>query len=262
MNIAIIGLGKMGQAIAYRSIKAGHTVLGFDVNQTPDFKKSMKVMGITFVGAIRDFSQYAIDFYWLLVPQGTIVDHVITEICSFAQANSIIIDGGNSKFIDSMRRAQELVSNGIFFLDCGTSGGVHGRDNGFCLMVGGDKNAYDRIVPALMSIATEGGCQYVGMSGAGHYVKMVHNGIEYGLLQAYAEGFDLLKNGEFKDQHLDLEKIAQLWNHGSIIRSWILGLVCDIMKEDQNLENISGNVAATGMGEWTVERAHLSKVSV
>jgi len=129
-------------------------------------------------------------------------------------------------------------------------------------MVGGDKKAYDKVSAALISIAVPGGCEYVGKSGTGHYVKMVHNGIEYGLLQAYAEGFDLLKNGEFKDEHLDLAKIASLWNHGSVIRSWILDLVYDIMKEDQNLQDIVGKIAATGMGAWTVERAHLSKVLV
>jgi 6-phosphogluconate dehydrogenase len=129
-------------------------------------------------------------------------------------------------------------------------------------MVGGDKTAYQKIEPLLRSVATPDGCAYVGPSGTGHYVKMVHNGIEYGLLQAYAEGFDLLKNGEFKSAHLDLEKIASLWNHGSVIRSWILELIEDIMKDDQELNDIAGNIASTGMGQWTVERAHASKIPV
>jgi len=262
MNIAVIGLGKMGEAIAYRAVKAGHTVYGFDTNQTPEFAQAMHDIGVVFVKNISDFAHYAIDFFWLLVPQGPIVDRVIADITSIAQQETIIVDGGNSKFTDSMRRAQELQKQHIFFLDCGTSGGIHGRENGFCLMVGGDKKAYEKIAPALASVATENGCEYIGQSGSGHYVKMVHNGIEYGLLQAYAEGFDLLKNGEFKDRHFDLEKIAQLWNHGSVIRSWILELVVDIMKKDQQLNDISGNVASTGMGAWTVERAHLSNISV
>ncbi len=262
MNIAIIGLGKMGEAIAYRAIQAGHIVYGFDTNQSPDFIQSMNKLGIHFVASITDFCQHAIDFYWLLVPQGTIVDHVIAEISSFVQAKTIIVDGGNSKFTDSVRRAQELAKNDIYFLDCGTSGGIHGKDHGFCLMVGGNKIAYETIESVFKAVAMPDGCAYMGESGTGHYVKMIHNGIEYGLLQAYAEGFDLLKNGEFKHQHLDLEKIAYLWNHGSVIRSWILELVHDVMKENQNLEDISGKVAATGMGEWTVERAHFSKIPV
>ncbi len=262
MNIALIGLGKMGEAIAYRATNAGHAVYGFDLNTSPEFIADMRAINVTLAQTIADFAQHNIDLFWLLVPQGALVDTVIAQICAFAQKNTIIVDGGNSKFTDSMRRAQELARKNIFFLDCGTSGGVHGRENGFCLMVGGDKQAYEKIAPVLLSVATEGGCAYVGESGTGHYVKMVHNGIEYGLLQAYAEGFDLLKNGEFKDQHLDLEKIAQLWSHGSVVRSWILDLVVDIMKEDQDLNNIAGDVAATGMGEWTVERAHLSQISV
>jgi 6-phosphogluconate dehydrogenase len=262
MNIAIIGLGKMGEALAYRATKAGNTVYGFDVHQSSDFVHSIQNIGVTFVNSINDFSHYNIDFFWLMVPQGILVDTVIAQLNIFMKAGSIIVDGGNSKFTDSMRRAQELIIHNIFFLDCGTSGGVHGRENGFCLMVGGDKSAYDKIASALCSVAVTDGCEYVGASGAGHYVKMVHNGIEYGLLQAYAEGFDLLKNGEFKNQYLDLEKIAYLWNHGSVIRSWILELVYEIMKEDQDLKNILGKVAATGMGEWTVERAHISKISV
>lgn len=262
MNIALIGLGKMGEAIAYRATNAGHAVYGFDLNTSPEFIADMRAINVMLVQTIADFAQHNIDLFWLLVPQGALVDTVIAQICAFAQENTIIVDGGNSKFTDSMRRAQELARKNIFFLDCGTSGGVHGRENGFCLMVGGDKQAYEKIAPVLLSVATEGGCAYVGESGTGHYVKMVHNGIEYGLLQAYAEGFDLLKNGEFKDQHLDLEKIAQLWSYGSVVRSWILDLVVDIMKEDQDLNNIAGDVAATGMGEWTVERAHLSHISV
>ena len=261
MNIAVIGLGRMGEAIAYRAAKAGHKVYGFDVNQSTDFVKSIEHIGVTSVSAIQDFSHYKIDFFWLLVPQG-VVEGIIQQLCLFVQPHTIIVDGGNSKFSDSMRRAQKLQQQNIFFLDCGTSGGIHGRENGFCLMVGGDKNAYETIAPALISVATPHGCSYLGSSGIGHYVKMIHNGIEYGLLQAYAEGFDLLKNGEFKHEHLDLEKIAYLWNHGSVIRSWILELVYDIMKEDQNLDTIVGNIAATGMGEWTVERAHASNIPV
>ncbi len=260
MNVAIIGLGKMGEAIAYRVLQAGHTVFGFDVSSSSCVLA--KKIGVQVVDNIADFAYKNIQIFWFMVPQGDLVDHVIDQLRPVLKSGDIIIDGGNSKFSDSMRRAQELAIDNIFFIDCGTSGGIHGKENGFCLMVGGDRAAYDRIVPLLDSVATSGGYAYLGSSGSGHYVKMVHNGIEYGLLQAYAEGFHLLKNGEFESEHLNLEKIALLWNHGSVIRSWILDLVRDTLHDDQNLDDIAGNVASTGMGKWTVEQAHKCGVPV
>jgi 6-phosphogluconate dehydrogenase len=260
MKVALIGLGKMGEALAYRALQAGHEVFGFDLNA--DNCATAAQSGVRIVNAIEDFARKDIHIFWLLVPQGKVVDGVIAQLQPILQVGDIIIDGGNSKFTDSIRRAEELALHNIFFIDCGTSGGVNGRINGFCLMVGGDKKVYATIEPLLQSVATQGGCAYVGPSGAGHYVKMVHNGIEYGLLQAYAEGFHLLKKGEFESAHFDLEKIATLWNHGSVIRSWILELVEDIMKEDQNLDDISGNIASTGMGQWTVDAAHKSGIPV
>lgn len=260
MNVALIGLGKMGHALAYRLLQAQHTVFGFDVNS--DSCALAQKDGVRIVDNIADFAHKNIEVFWLMVPQGDLVDTVIGQLRFAFKSGDIIIDGGNSKFSDSMRRAQELIKSDIFFIDCGTSGGIHGRENGFCLMVGGDKAAYNKIVPLLESVATSGGYAYVGPSGAGHYVKMVHNGIEYALLQAYAEGFHILKNGEFESSHLDLEKIASLWNHGSVIRSWILDLVRDVMHDDQNLDDIAGNVASTGMGKWTVEQAHKFDIPV
>jgi 6-phosphogluconate dehydrogenase len=260
VNVAMIGLGKMGEALAHRALQAGYSLFGFDVNA--ESCAAAQKNGVQIVGSIDDFADKNIQVFWLMVPQGELVDKVIAQLRPVLKAGDIIIDGGNSKFSDSMRRAQELALDNIFFIDCGTSGGVHGREHGFCLMVGGDKKAFDTIAPLLLSVAIPGGCAYVGQSGAGHYVKMVHNGIEYGLLEAYAEGFHLLKNGEFESAHLDLEKVASLWNHGSVIRSWILDLVQDIMKEDQDLRDIAGNVASTGMGKWTVEEAHKSGIPV
>jgi 6-phosphogluconate dehydrogenase len=260
MKVALIGLGKMGEALAYRAVQAGHEVFGFDINS--DSRAAAEKIGVQVVSSIANFADKDIHVFWLLVPQGPLVDNVIEQLSVVLSAGDIIVDGGNSKFTDSIRRAQELALADIFFIDCGTSGGVHGRENGFCLMVGGNKTAYDTLSPLLLSVATPGGCEYVGPSGAGHYVKMVHNGIEYGLMEAYAEGFHLLKNGEFEHADLDLEKIASLWNHGSVIRSWLLDLVQDIMKEDQELTDIAGNVASTGMGKWTVEQANKSGVPV
>ena len=250
----------MGEALAFRAVRAGFTVFGFDVSA--DSCATAAKSGVQTVSNIADFAHKSIHVFWLMVPQGELVDKVIMQLRPILKAEDIIIDGGNSKFSDSMRRAQELALENIYFIDCGTSGGVHGRENGFCLMVGGSKKAYEYIQPLLHAVAIPGGYAHVGPSGAGHYVKMVHNGIEYGLLQAYAEGFHVLKDGEFKDEHLDLAAIADLWNHGSVIRSWILELVLNIMKQDQNLENIKGNVAATGMGKWTVEQAHKTNIPV
>jgi 6-phosphogluconate dehydrogenase len=260
MNIALIGLGKMGEALAYRAIQGGHTVFGFDVNAT--MCALAEKNGVHLVTEIAHFANKNIRVFWLMVPQGELIDIVIAQLQPFLQDGDIIIDGGNSKFTDSMHRAQKLALHNIFFIDCGTSGGVHGRENGFCLMIGGDIKAYNTIEPLLHSIATANGYAHVGPSGAGHYVKMVHNGIEYALLQAYAEGFHLLKNGDFESAHLNLEKISALWNHGSVIRSWILDLVHNIMKNDQDLTDIAGNIASTGMGKWTVEHAHKSHIPV
>jgi 6-phosphogluconate dehydrogenase len=260
MNVAIIGLGKMGEALAYRAMQAGFSVFGFDVNA--DSCAAAAQDGVQIVATIKDFADKNISVFWLMVPQGELVDKVIAQLQPVLKTGDIIIDGGNSKFSDSMRRAQELALQNVYFIDCGTSGGIHGREHGFCLMVGGDHKAYDRIESLFKAVAAPQGYAYVGPSGAGHYVKMVHNGIEYGLLQAYAEGFHVLKDGQFKDAHLDLEKIATLWNHGSVIRSWILELVECIMKEDQNLDDIKGNVASTGMGKWTVEQAHAMNIPV
>lgn len=260
MNVAVIGLGRMGEAVAERMVQAGHTVFGFDLNAQSRANAQKK--GIIAVTDINQFAHHAVDAFWLFLPQGAIIDKVLENIVILAQPHAIIIDGGNSKFTDSVRRAKEMVVHQLRFLDCGTSGGIHGKENGFCLMVGGERDAYERAEPLFAAVACPNGYAYMGASGTGHYVKMIHNGIEYGLLQAYAEGFNLLKNGEFKDHNLDLEKIADVWNHGSVIRSWILELVHDIMRDEQLIDSISGAVDATGMGAWTVEEAHKTGIPV
>ena len=176
---------------------------------------------------------------------------------SLIKGGDILIDGGNSKFTDSIRRAQMLKTENIFFLDCGTSGGLQGRALGFSLMVGGDEVAYTKIHQILVAIAAPGGVGYVGPSGAGHYVKMVHNAIEYALLQAYAEGFQLLKEGSFKDTVFSLEHISGIWLNGSVIRSWILELSNDIFRKyGQKFEDVIGEIAEGGTGRWAVEDAH------
>ena len=257
MNIGIVGLGRMGEAIANRCIEAGHEVWGYD--KDADMCKAAQEIGVNVVDNIIDLAK-EVRVVWLMVPAGDPVDAVIKELHLQLKAGDIVIDGGNSNYTDSMRRAKELAVHEIIFLDCGTSGGIHGRANGFCLMVGGDKNAYTKVRPLFVAIATEGGVAHVGPSGTGHYVKMIHNGIEYGLLHAYAEGFHLLREGSFKDTILDLEEISRIWNVSSVIRSFILELAHDIFREHTTLKNISGEIAETGMGKWTVEEAQKNNI--
>lgn len=255
MIIGLIGLGRMGQSIAYRLIKGGHQVIGYDLNQ--HLLDEAVALGIEGASSISEVAQKA-RVIWLMVPVGVPVDAVITQLQPHLRAGDIIIDGGNSKFIDSQRRAQLLGAKGIRFVDIGTSGGLGGREIGFSLMVGGDHEAYKALEPILNAIAMPKGFGYMGPSGAGHYVKMVHNGIEYGLLQAYAEGFHLLADGSY--QNLDLELISRVWSHGSVIRSWLGDLAHEIYQEKIDINEISGEIAEGGTGLWTLEEATLRHV--
>lgn len=252
VKIGLIGLGRMGHAIAQRAIEGGHEVIGFDFSMQAC--EAAQKSGVITVKDLVEVIQ-AVRVVWLMVPAGDPVDQVLARIVPHAREGDIFIDGGNSKFTDSMRRAQELAHKKITLLDCGTSGGLRGRELGFSLMVGGDEKKYAEMLPVFAAIAAPDGVCHVGPSGAGHYVKMVHNGIEYGLMQAYAEGFHLLKEGSFKSSALDLEKISNVWLHGSVIRSFLLELAHDVFVADQKLEHISGLVEESGMGQWTVEDA-------
>ncbi len=257
MKFGIIGLGRMGCAIARRLLDADIDVVGFDVSlqACTDFEQR----GGKLVGSIAEVAQQT-NKIWLMLPAGTTIDAVLDELVSVLQANSIIVDGGNSYFRDSIIRAQRLAAHKITYLDCGTSGGLHGEQLGFSLMVGGNETAYKQMEIIFKAIAAPRGYVYVGPSGAGHYVKMVHNGIEYALLQAYAEGFHLLKDGYYKN--LDLEQIASVWLHGSIIRSWILQLAYDVFKRDQQLTGILGAIGGGQTGKWMVEEAHKEYIPV
>ena len=239
MKVGIIGLGKMGEAIAYRLMQAEHEVIGYDQS-----KQTMHEAEKIYVKTVASVAEVAAQarIIWLMVPAGPAVDTVIKELIPHLKAGDVVIDGGNSNYKDSIRRAEALKTQGMFFIDCGTSGGLAGRAQGFSLMVGGDNAIYTKIHPLLVAIAAPGGVGHVGPSGAGHYVKMVHNGIEYALLQAYAEGFQLLHEGSYKDAPLDLAAITRIWNKGSVIRSWILELSHDIFAKDQLLKSISGEV--------------------
>jgi len=258
MTVGVIGLGRMGEAVAYRLAQAGFIVFGSDPNAA--LKEQIESENIRFV-SLAELAKNA-DVVWLMVPAGSVVDQVIATLLPQAKKAAIIVDGGNSNFKDSQRRFVELAAQGFSFIDCGTSGGVHGRELGFSLMVGGDKKVYDMVEPLLHVLAAPGGYAYMGRSGAGHYIKMVHNGVEYALMQAYAEGFQLLKEGAFKNDDLDLVAITQVWTNGSIIRSWLVELSHQIFVEDQKLATISGRVHESGTGAWTVEEAHREDVPV
>lgn len=252
MNIGIIGLGRMGNAIAKRIHHAGHVVIGYDVDQHA--RASAESVGITTVNAV-EFLPDKVDIIWLMLPAGDIVDQVLHKLKPRLKPETIIIDGGNSNYKDSIRRAEELAQDGIQFLDCGTSGGLQGAEDGFSLMVGGQQLAYLHVVPILKAIATKQGYGLVGPSGAGHYVKSIHNGIEYGILQAYAEGFQVIKEGHFKDVPLDLAQVSDIWMHGSIIRSYLLQLAHEVLQKDQQLQAYSGYVAEGGTGLWAQQEA-------
>lgn len=256
MNIGLIGLGRMGLALITRWRAAGLEVIAFDVDKgARSAGESRRAKVVDSVAQVA----HAARVIWLMVPAGK-VNEVLEQLLPSLQKGDIVIDGGNSKFSDSIVRANRLQEYGIFFLDCGTSGGLKGEEIGFSLMVGGDKSAYDKVEPIFDALAAPGGYGYMGPSGTGHYVKMIHNGIEYALLQSYAQGFHLLKQGRFEE--LDLELISRVWMNGSVIRSWILELAHSVFLDDQELHNISGELGHTGMGAWTVEEAQTQNISV
>lgn len=247
-TVGLIGLGRMGLGIARRLISAGYIVMGFDPNDIA--MNEFKSLG----GVPSSYNEISsrVSFVWLMVPE-QYVDDVINSLKKSLNSGSVIVDGGNSYYKNSIRRAQELSELGIDYLDCGTSGGIHGQDIGYCLMIGGDKAVFLHNEEIFQTIATENGYQHISGPGSGHYVKMVHNGIEYSLLQSYSEGFQLLKEGEFRD--LNLEKIADLWNHGSIIRSWIVELSKNVFAKDQDLKDISGKIGGGQTGTWALNSA-------
>ncbi len=254
MQLAMIGLGKMGGNMSERLLRGGHEVVTYD-RSTEAVQKYTK-LGATGASSLAEVVKKlkAPRVIWIMVPAGDPVDMTIAELRPMLGDGDIIIDGGNSNFHDTMRRARKLAEHGIQFIDCGTSGGVWGLENGYCLMVGGEKRAVLRCEPIFKTLAPPSGFAHVGPPGAGHYVKMVHNGIEYGLLQAYAEGYEILHAS--KDfPKLDMHAIAELWQHGSVVRSWLNELAVRAFEKDASLEKIRGWVADSGEGRWTVQEA-------
>jgi len=253
MRLGMVGLGKMGGNMVQRLIRGGHEVAVFDLNA--EAVQKVADAGATPAGSLAELvgALQAPRVVWVMVPAGDPTEQTLRSLADLVAPGDVLIDGGNSNFHDTKRRAAELGARGIHLIDAGTSGGVWGLENGYCLMVGGPDEAVRICEPAFRTLAPENGYEHVGPSGAGHFTKMVHNGIEYGLMQAYAEGFEILKKSEFP---LDLQRIAGLWQHGSVVRSWLLELLeRAYAAEGQELERIRGWVADSGEGRWTVQAA-------
>lgn len=252
MEIAVLGMGRMGLNMAHRLCDRGHTVYCW--NRSAEKKEEVEKFGGKFVDSIRGVAGVFRPrrAYLIMLPAGAAVDDAIREITSSASAGDLIIDGGNSYYRDTAARAETLSKSGFSFMDCGTSGGIWGYKNGYCLMVGGNVEDFEFAKPAFESLAPEGGLLHAGPHGAGHFVKMIHNGIEYGMLQAYAEGFEIMKRSGFG---LDLPAVSRLWNRGSVVRSWLLELLEDAFAKNPDLEGIKGYVEDSGEGRWTVMEA-------
>ena len=252
MQLGIIGLGRMGANMTERLLRGGHELITYD--RSPEAIQRCVDKGALGAHSLADFVKQLTPprVIWLMVPSGEPVDLTIEQLLPNLLESDIIIDGGNSHYKDSIRRAQKLKQLGIHFVDAGTSGGIWGLQEGYCLMIGGEKTIVDQLEPIFKTLAPADGFAHVGANGAGHFVKMVHNGIEYGMLQAYGEGFEMLKASPFE---FDLGKISHLWNQGSVVRSWLLELAENAFQKDPQLSAIKGYVEDSGEGRWAVLEA-------
>ncbi|MGH2749398.1 MAG: phosphogluconate dehydrogenase (NAD(+)-dependent, decarboxylating) [Actinomycetota bacterium] len=254
MQLGMVGLGRMGANMTVRLSRGGHEVVAFDVDAGAISSVTQRAENSSGASSLGDLVSKLTTprTVWIMVPAGEITDSTIAELSKLLEAGDALIDGGNSRYTDSLGHAAALKEKGIDFVDVGTSGGVWGLDEGYCLMVGADQAVFERLEPIFATLAPENGYARVGEPGAGHFTKMVHNGIEYALMQAYGEGFDILANS---DLDLKVEQIAEVWRHGSVVRSWLLDLAASALRKDPGLEQISGFVEDSGEGRWTVEAA-------
>ncbi|RJP22407.1 MAG: decarboxylating 6-phosphogluconate dehydrogenase [Deltaproteobacteria bacterium] len=279
MRLGMVGLGRMGANMVRRLVRAGHECVAFDAN--PDAVRSIAGEGAVGASSLSDLTAKlpAPRAVWVMVPAGDPTEATVAALAALLSPGDIVIDGGNSHYKDDVRRSRDLSGRGILFCDVGTSGGIRGADRGYCLMVGGPAEAAERLAPVFRSLApgrgaarptpgraegegtAEEGYLHCGPAGAGHFVKMIHNGIEYGLMQAYAEGFDILRSAgsaELPPDHryeLPLGEIAEVWRRGSVVGSWLLDLAAEALREDPSLSGYSGVVRDSGEGRWTVEAA-------
>ncbi len=255
MRIALVGLGKMGGNMVQRLLGGGHEVVAYD--RSADAVAAVVEKGAIGATSLEDAVSKLGEAgepraVWLMLPAGEATESTLREVADLLVKGDVVVDGSNANWKDSQRRGALLADNGIDFVDCGTSGGVWGLKLGYCLMVGGEARAVARLAPVFTTLAPKDGWAHVGPTGAGHFVKMVHNGIEYGLMQAYAEGFEILEKSPFRP---DLHRVAHLWNQGSVVRSWLLELAERAFEKDTRLEGIRGWVDDSGMGRWTIEAA-------
>ena len=255
MKLGMIGLGRMGANMAQRLLRDGHELAGFDPQATA--RKALEEHGAASADSLEALvaALPAPRALWLMVPAGEVTDKSLDALLPLLAAGDIVVDGGNSNYKDTLRRAKQFDAHGIAYVDCGTSGGVWGLDEGYSLMIGGDEAAVERLRPIFESLAPakDNGWGRVGPVGSGHFTKMVHNGIEYGMMQAYAEGFSILKHKTTFG--LDLHAVAEIWRHGSVVRSWLLDLTADALEKNPDMAGIAPYVADSGEGRWTVDEA-------
>jgi 6-phosphogluconate dehydrogenase len=252
MKIGLIGLGKMGYNLALNMTNKGHEVVAHDVSE-----ETMNKIASEGVETAASFEEMISKLptpkiVWLMVPAGDITEDVMNRVSSLLSEQDIIIDGGNANYKDTLRRGNDLKEKGIYLIDSGTSGGMDGARDGVCTMIGGDKEAFDQVEKLFQDISVENGYLYTGKSGSGHFLKMVHNGIEYGMMQAIAEGYEILEKSDFD---YDYEEVSRVWNNGSVIRSWLIELMQNAFSKDAKLNSLRGVMNSSGEGKWTVETA-------
>lgn len=252
MKIGLIGLGKMGYNLALNMTNKGHEVVAHDVSE--EAMKKITDEGVETAASFEEMISKlpTPKIVWLMVPAGDITEDVMNRVSSLLSEQDIIIDGGNANYKDTLRRGNELKEKGIYLIDSGTSGGMDGARDGVCTMIGGDKEAFDQVEKLFQDISVENGYLYTGKSGSGHFLKMVHNGIEYGMMQAIAEGYEILEKSNFD---YDYEEVSRVWNNGSVIRSWLIELMQNAFSKDAKLDSLRGVMNSSGEGKWTVETA-------
>ncbi|MCO7176277.1 phosphogluconate dehydrogenase (NAD(+)-dependent, decarboxylating) [Sporolactobacillus kofuensis] len=253
MKIGLIGLGKMGYNLAMNMSEHGFEIKAFDLSQEA-VKKAAESKGIEGFASLESLVKAlgTPRVFWLMVPAGDPTEQTLATLLPLLDQGDIVLDGGNSRYTDSIRRYELCKEKGVSFMDVGTSGGMSGARNGACVMVGGDERSFSYVEPLFKAISVEDGYLYTGKAGSGHFLKMVHNGVEYGMMQSLAEGFEVLQKSDFD---YDNQAVAKVWNHGSVIRSWLVELLEDAFSKDGNLDQISGVMASSGEGKWTLETA-------